>query len=294
MSAPIRIATRGSRLALRQVALVGERLGVDVEVVVVSTAGDRLADVPLRVIAGQGAFAGDVRTALADGDADLAVHSAKDLPPRDDPRFTLAYPPRADARDVLVGHALAEIPSGGTVATGAPRRRAQLLDLRPDLTIAELRGNIDTRLAKAAGFDAIVVAAAALHRLSIVPKGHAQFLPVDEFIPQVGQGALAIEARADDPRAPRLLDQLDDEHTRAAVTAERSFLDVLGGDCNLPAGAHAAVADDGVITIHAFLAAEDGTIVRHRRHGRSATEVGRDVAFALRSELGDRSSRTVA
>ena len=293
MTRPVRIATRGSRLALRQVTLVGELLGVDVEPVIVSTVGDRLADVPLRSIAGQGAFTGDVRTALAGGAADLAVHSAKDLPPRDDPRFLSAFPPRADARDVLVGAFLAEIPIGGTVATGAPRRRAQLADLRPDLTLAELRGNIDTRLAKGREFDAIVVAAAALQRLDVPSDRPMQFLPVDEFTPQVGQGALAVEARVDDWAALRLLASLDDAQTRAAVTAERAFLDVLGGDCDLPAGALAIVGTDGQLELQAFLAAE-GRLVRRRETGAEPVVVGRAAAEWVLGALSKDARRTVA
>lgn len=288
MTRVVRVATRGSRLALRQVAIVADLLGVEVEPVVVSTAGDRLADVPLRTIAGQGAFAADVRTALADGAADLAVHSAKDVPARDDQRFAVAYPPRADARDALVGATLSEIPIGGTVATGAPRRRAQIMALRPDLEVVELRGNIDTRLAKAGAFSAVVVAAAALQRLAIAPAEPVQLLPVDEFVPQVGQGALAVEARADDRAARRLLDAIDHLPTRTAVTAERSYLATLGGDCDLPAGAHATVDREGRIGVHAVLASADGALVRCHLSGSNAEALGCTVAvlLAVRLALG--------
>jgi hydroxymethylbilane synthase len=280
-------------LALRQVALVGGLLGVDVEPIIVSTAGDRLGDVPLRSIAGQGAFTGDVRTALAGGAADLAVHSAKDVPPLDDERFLIAYPPRADARDVLIGAFLAEIPIGRTVASGAPRRRAQLADLRPDLTLAELRGNIDTRLAKGADFHAIVMAAAALHRLRLTPDRPTQFLPVEEFTPQVGQGALAVEARAGDRAASDLLAALDDVETRIAVTAERAFLEAHGGDCDLPAGAHATVGSSDVVELQAFLSA-DGQLVRRRETGADPAAVGSAAAEGLLAALAKASRRTVS
>jgi hydroxymethylbilane synthase len=279
---PLRIATRGSRLALRQVQLVSELLGVRVEPVVVSTAGDRLPSVPLRAIAGSGAFSGDVRDALVAGAADLAVHSAKDLPPRPDPRLDIvAFPLRADARDALVGATLAGLRRGAVIATGAPRRRTQLAALRSDLQFAELRGNIDTRLRRSGDFDAVVVAMAALHRLGIVPDAVVQPLPVDEMVPQVGQGALAVEARRDDRAMRLLLSRIDDGPTRAAVTAERAFLDRLGGDCDLPAGAHATVRPDGVVDIDAVLA-ETGC-VHHRvsMRGLDPVGVGDGAALAL-------------
>ena len=280
MKRTLRVATRGSRLALRQVELIAELLEVDVEPVIVSTLGDRLVDVPLRNIAGHAAFAGDVRTALAEGAADMAVHSAKDLPPGDDPRFAIAFPPRADARDALVGATLAEIPTGGSVATGAPRRRALLTALRPDIHLAELRGNLDTRLAKGTGFSAIVVAAAALQRLAIIPERRVQFLPVEEFVPQVGQGALAVEVRADDRDSCRFLDLVDHPATRLALTAERAFLATLGGSCDLPAGAHAVADAAGHLELRAFLAHDDH-LRRCHLGGTDPAALGRTAAAQL-------------
>jgi hydroxymethylbilane synthase len=266
---------------------VSELLGVRVEPVVVSTAGDRLSSVPLRTIAGSGAFAGDVRDALAAGAADLAVHSAKDLPPRPDPRLDIvAFPPRGDPRDALVGATLAGLPCGAVIATGAPRRRAQLGALRPDLTFAELRGNIDTRLRRVAEFDAVVVATVALHRLAIVPDRVVQPLPVDEMIPQVGQGALAVEARRDDRAMRLLLSRIDDGATRAAVSAERAFLDRLGGDCDLPAGAHATVRADGVVVIDSALADAGGALHRVSMRGVDPASVGDAAALALLDAIG--------
>lgn len=285
MTPPVRVATRGSRLALRQVALVAELLGIAVDPVVVSTVGDRSDDVPLRAIAGQGAFTGDVRAALASGAADLAVHSAKDLPAEDDPHFHTAYAERADARDVLVGCTLAQLPRRGIVATGAPRRRAQLAALRRGLRFADLRGNIDTRLRKARDFDAIVVAAAALQRLDIVPDVPTQVLPVDQMTPQVGQGVLAVDGRCDDPAARELLDRIDHAATRLAITAERSFLATLGGDCDLPAGAHATVDDDGTIELRAVLADARGHLVRDQVSSIDPEEAGASAAHLLRPRL---------
>jgi len=285
MSTPLRAATRGSRLALRQVEIVGELLGVAVEPVVVRTLGDRAGQAPLRAIAGQGAFSSEVSLALLAGAAEIAVHSAKDLPPRADPRLELAaFPERGDPRDVLVGATLASLPAGATVATGAPRRRAQLRALRPDLRFAELRGNIETRLAKAAQFSAVVVAAAALERLGLVPNAPTETLDVAAMVPQVGQAALAVEVRAGDTAILRLLADIDHGPTRLAVTAERSFLDELGGDCDLPAGAHAMVGPDGV-DLRAFLAGPSGLLHRSRALSTVAEKAGQAAAFDLRVQL---------
>ena len=285
MTRPLRVATRGSRLALRQVEIVGELLGIAVEPVVIKTLGDRMAAVPIRSIGGQGAFAGEVREALARGAADIAVHSAKDLPPHPDVRLELvAFPERADPRDVLVGAALADIPIGGTVATGAPRRRAQLASLRRDLDFAELRGNIETRLAQASRYSAVVVAAVALQRLGIVPDAPTEILEVSELVPQVGQGVLAVEARSEDRSIIRLVAQIDHLMTRLAVTAERAFLAELGGDCDLPAGAYATVTPDGV-DIHAVLAGPDGTLWHSHASAQVAQRAGRAAARELRDRV---------
>jgi hydroxymethylbilane synthase len=199
----IRIATRGSALARWQAEHVASLLrdahdGLDVELVIVDTIGDRDKASSLSAIGGQGIFVKEVQAAVLDGRADLAVHSGKDLPSNaalQAPGLAIAaVPERADARDALVGSRLADIPPGGTIATGSSRRRALLADLRPDLTFADLRGNMDTRLAKAAEFAAVVVAAAALDRLGLADR-IAERLDASVLIPQVAQGALAIEAR---------------------------------------------------------------------------------------------------
>lgn len=253
-----RIATRGSALALWQANHVASELraaapGRAVELVTVSTEGDRRTDVPLAVIGGKGVFVKEVQAAVLDGRADVAVHSSKDLPAiTPDGLVIAAFPARADARDALVGCPLEDLPEGGVVATGSPRRRAQLADLRPDLRFAELRGNIDTRLAKGTEFDAIVVAVAALERLGRRPAV-VDAIDVDVMVPQVGQGALAVECRDGDADLVAALSRLDDAGTRRAVTVERAFLRALGGDCDLPAGAHATIGADGTLTLRAVL-----------------------------------------
>ena len=284
---PLRIATRGSELALWQARHVADELrrsnpGLEVELVIVSTEGDRRTDVPLEQIGGKGVFVKEVQAALLDGRADVAVHSAKDLPAVTPERLVIAaIPLRADARDALVGSRLADLPVGATVATGAPRRRAQLAALRPDLEFAELWGNIDTRLTKAADFGAIVMAMAALTRLGRTPDV-VDAVSVEIMTPQVGQGALAVECRFDDDETRAALAPLDDAPSRRTVMTERAFLRRLGGDCDLPAGAHAVLAGDGTITLTAVMAFGVGaSLATSVQTGTDPTVVGESVAAAL-------------
>lgn len=239
----LRAATRGSALARWQTAHIAELLGhaADVQPVLVTTTGDRLANEPISVIGGKGAFVKEVQVAVLDGRADIAVHSAKDLPAATpDGLVIAAVPRRADPRDALVGCRLVDLPERALVATGSARRRVQLRELRPDLRFADLRGNIGTRLAKAADYDAVVIAQAALERLGEHPPV-VDVLGCETMVPQVGQGALAVECREDDHQVRALLAAIEDPITRRAVDAERAFLATLGGDCTLPAGAHAHV-----------------------------------------------------
>jgi hydroxymethylbilane synthase len=292
----LRAATRGSPLARWQTDHVASLLaavdGREVEVasVVVETSGDRNQEASLSSIGGQGVFVKEVQAAVLDGRADLAVHSAKDLPSLVFEGLVLAaVPPRGDPRDVLVGGTLAGIPTGGRVATGSVRRRAQLAYLRPDLTFAELRGNIATRLEKAAGFEAIVMAAAALHRLGLANR-ISEALDVSLFVPQVAQGALAVECRADDGATLELLGAIEDRPSRMAVDAERAFLAELGGGCTLPAGAHAVIEPDGSVTITAMLATVDGRLLlRETQSGDDPVALGRSVALYLLDDAGGRS-----
>ena len=281
----IRIATRGSALARWQANRVVQLLGApEHELVIVTTTGDARTDAPIHALGGQGVFVKEVQQAVLDGRADIAVHSAKDLPASNptgaaEGLLLAAIPERADVRDALVGARLADLPAGATVATGAVRRRAQLRARRPDLRFAELRGNIDTRLAKAVDFDAVVVAFAALQRLEQASVA-TDLLGIDVMIPQVGQGALAVECRHDDTVTLARLAAIDDAARHREVETERAFLACLGGGCDLPVGALATLAPDGSITLRAFLETDDGprrTIV----HGTDPAAVGTDAARAL-------------
>ncbi|MEQ1786708.1 MAG: hydroxymethylbilane synthase [Acidimicrobiales bacterium] len=286
----LRAATRGSPLARWQAEHVAARLRaidptVEVELVVVDTHGDRRLDVPIWELGGKGVFAKEVQTAVLEGRADLAVHSAKDLPSGLVPGLVIAaVPERGDPRDALVGSTLADLPQGAEVATGSLRRQAELQRHRPDLRFVSLRGNMQTRIAKAAEHDAAVVAAVALERLGL--HHHiAERLGTDVMLPQVAQGALAVECREDDVELRAQLARIEDAPSRRCVDAERAFLAELGGDCSLPAGAH-AVVDGGHLHLRAFLAAPDGgTMHRHEQHGDDAS-VGTEVARHLRAAVG--------
>ncbi len=290
MSTRRRAATRGSALALWQTRHVASLLGRELEEVVVSTVGDRELNVPIHTMGGKGVFVKEVQAALLDGRADIAVHSGKDLPARTPPELTLvAVPTRADARDALIGSTWDALPTGARVATGSVRRRAQLAWHRPDLVFSELRGNIQTRLEKLAsgGFDAIVMAAAALDRLELALDAEVDRLDPSIMVPQVAQGALAIECRADDTATIEALQAIQDPATRRVVDAERAFLDELGGDCDLPAGAHAVLDRDGTIEIVGMLSSLDGRVlIRERRRGDDPDVLGRGVARFLLDERG--------
>jgi hydroxymethylbilane synthase len=282
----VRAATRGSPLAIWQAEHVANRLravdpGVEVELVVVDTQGDRQLDVPIWELGGKGVFAKEVQAAVLDGRADLAVHSAKDLPSVSVPGLTIAcVPERGDPRDALVGAALAELPLGAEVATGSLRRQAQLAAVRPDLRFVGLRGNMATRLAKAADHAAIVVAAAAFDRLGWADQ-LTERLPTDVVLPQVGQAALAVEARADDADLIALLSAIEHEPSRRCVDAERAFLAELGGDCSLPAACYAVVTAGGLLAVEGRLLSVDGrTVLRHVLEG-DAPDTGTEVARHL-------------
>jgi hydroxymethylbilane synthase len=265
----LRLATRGSPLARLQSELVAERLrslDIAVELVIVETLGDAKRDVPMSELAGQGVFTTEVDRAVLEDRADVAVHSAKDLPSSStDPGLTIAaVPERADPRDALVGRSLEDLAPGAVVATGSPRRRVQLSNVRPDLAFRDLRGNIATRLERVPKDGSVVVAVAALDRLSL--EGHAvEVLPISVMLPQVGQAAIALRCRADDDRTVSLLEEIDDEPAHVALRAERAFLATLGGGCDAPVGAYATVDEAGVVSLEAMLASLDGHIVIRRR-----------------------------
>jgi hydroxymethylbilane synthase len=288
----IRAATRGSPLARWQAARVADLLraddpGCEVELVIVETQGDRRLDVPIWELGGKGVFAKEVQTAVLDGRADLAVHSAKDLPSVAVPGLVIgAVPERGDPRDALVGSTLADLPEGAEVATGSLRRQVELHRHRPDLRFVSLRGNMQTRLDKAADHDAIVVAATAFDRLGLA-EHLTERLDTDTVLPQVGQAALAVECRADDDELRARLARIEHPAVRRCVDAERAFLLELGGDCELPAAAHAEITADGALSLRAFLASRDGvTMVRTAVAGDDA-EVGTAAARELRERGGE-------
>jgi hydroxymethylbilane synthase len=316
------VGTRGSALALWQTEYVLEVLraqwpGERFDVRELTTRGDRTQAllVPLTQVGDKAMFVAELEQALLAGELDVAVqpmndralveaegavaggrldaavHSLKDLPGRLDARLAIAaVPVREDSRDALVarsGRRLEELPPGAVVATGSLRRRAQILHLRPDLRVADIRGNVDTRLRKALapdGPDAVILALAGLRRLGL--EGHiTEVLPVTSLVPAVGQGALAVEVRADDRRLRRLLRPLDHAPTRRAVQAERAVLAALGGGCQVPLGAHATVSADGAtLRLIAVVASLDGErLIRVEREGpaRRPAALGRTVARAL-------------
>jgi hydroxymethylbilane synthase len=255
----LRLATRGSAQAMAQSTAVADALrlahpDLRVELVAVETLGDRRTDVPLHTIGGQGVFVKEVQRAVLAGDADLAVHSAKDLPSAVADGLQLAaFCRRRTANDALVGATLDALPHGATVASGSVRRRAQLAMVRPDLHFVELRGNIHTRLSKLPDGGAIVMAVAAMEILGLTEQ-IAEVLPVERFVPAPGQGCVAVECRADDPHTAALLAAINHQPTRRAVELERVVLARLGSGCSLPVGAHCTGGH-----LHAFLAGPAGS-----------------------------------
>jgi hydroxymethylbilane synthase len=297
----LRLATRGSPLALRQTELVSELLrrahpGLEVEPLIVRTQGDRDATSPLDQIGGQGIFVTEVEAAVAEGRADAAVHSAKDMPSVLSPQFVLgAVPRRADPRDGLVGATLAGLPAGGLVATGSARRRAQLAALRPDLVFTDLRGNMARRVAVAEEgvVSAVVIAVAAMERLGWMDKVRDVLDPV-AVLPQAGQGAIAVQCRATDAGTRELLGVIDHEASHRALRSERAVLAALGGNCTLPVGAFAEPdvtgatgATGAMLRVSGLLASGDGhTVIRVSRRGNDPEATGVAVARALMDEGG--------
>ena len=299
-SAPLVIGTRGSPLALAQArevrerlaaahALAAERIGLEV----IRTTGDTIRDRPLTEVGGKGLFTKEIEEALIAGAIDLAVHSAKDMPTFLPPQLRIgAVLEREDARDVFISpkaKALAELPHGARVGTASLRRQALVKRLRPDLAVVPLRGNVETRLRKlAAGeVDAIVLALAGLKRLGLADAATA-VLSVDEFLPAVGQGIIAIEARADDEQTLDLVRAVSHSATAAALIAERAFLAVLEGSCRTPIAGHAAVAA-GRLAFRGLVAKPDGSeVLEAQRHGAAvvAVRLGAEAGRELKLRAG--------
>lgn len=295
----VRIGTRGSQLALAQSRLVADALQRQhpdrhFELTVIRTTGDRFAETPLATLGGKGVFVKEIEEALLAGTIDGAIHSMKDVPSYLPSGLRIAAVPRRESPVdlLLTPHAdrLEALPEGARVGTGSLRRMALLRALRPDLTVIPLRGNVDTRLRRLDNgeLDAIVLAAAGLHRLG-VQRADAVSLDPDEFIPAVGQGALALETRDDESAA--VFETLNDPTTAAAVMAERAFLATVGGSCRTPLGAWARPLQENRLRLQAMIASPDGReVLRAERQvpERESEEAGRDLARELLARGGDR------
>jgi hydroxymethylbilane synthase len=259
----LRIGTRGSMLAKWQAEFIRKRLfaaaGVEAEIVIIKTAGDKLQHIPLTQIGGKGVFIKELEEALLEETIDLAVHSVKDVPT--DVPSRLMFPAvcrRDDVRDCLVGSTLANLRKGARVGTGSLRRQAQLLHLRPDLDIRDLRGNVDTRLRKVESgeYEAIVLSKAGLDRLGLSQR-ISEILSPEICLPAVGQGAIAVECRLKDAEAGDILAHLDDAESRTAIIAERALLSALQGGCQVPLGAWARI-ERGELLLEACVCSVDG------------------------------------
>ncbi|HEX8473430.1 MAG TPA: hydroxymethylbilane synthase [Pyrinomonadaceae bacterium] len=300
------IGSRGSKLALWQAEWVRARLvGVEptaeVRIEIIKTSGDVMRDVPLAVIGGQGVFTKELEEALLDGRIDIAVHSLKDLPTIiPDALAITAIAEREDARDALVLRegasqtfsSLRDLPEGASVGTSSLRRAAQLKHLRPDLSIKDLRGNVDTRLRKldAGEYDAVILASAGLRRLGFERRISA-FISVEEMLPAVGQGALGVETRAGDEDTNRIVARLNHEPTRAACTAERALLRALGGGCQVPIAAHATSDGAQKMRLEALAADVSGEhVIRDAIEGdvQDAERMGAKLAAMLLERGADR------
>ena len=296
MNAPkvLRVGTRASRLAQHQTDRIAERLAaaapdVRTEIVLITTEGDRDRATPLRALGGTGVFTDALVSALRDGRIDVAVHSLKDLPiDGADDVVVAAVCQRDDVRDVVVsrgGVGLAVLPAGARVGTCSTRRTAQLLAVRPDVRVGDIRGNVETRLRKVddGEFDAILLAAAGLHRLGRA-GAIAEYLPLSDFLPAPGQAALAVQCRASDASTRSIVALLDDEGAHRATDAERSFLGALGGGCAAPVAAFAEIrpAQDGAtLAMRGVVASHDGrTMIRVHGDGDAAAPAALGIHLA--------------
>ncbi len=281
------IGSRGSQLALWQAKWIAARLaerGYETRIEIIKTTGDKISDVPLAKVGTKGLFTKEIEEALLDGHIDLAIHSLKDLPTEVPAGLTLAaVPEREDPRDALVGARLSDLPTGAKVGTSSLRRAAQLRVTRPDLVIESVRGNLDTRLRKLdeGQYRAIVLAVAGLTRLGWANR-IAEVLSPDVMCPAVGQGALAVETRAEGA-ARDICGALDHAGTRATVTAERVVLATLGGGCQVPIGAYAVVAGDELSLVGVVIAPDGRRALRKSSEGSvaDAEKIGRRVGQAL-------------
>lgn len=306
------VGTRQSQLALTQTGQViadlealceSHGLPFKFEVKKIVTKGDRILDVTLSKVGGKGLFVKEIEQAMLDGEIDLAVHSMKDMPSElPEGLMNGAVPVRVDPRDALIskdGLTIDELPQGARVGTSSLRRSSQLLAYRPDLQLEPIRGNIDSRLRKleTEGFDAIILAAAGLYRMGWEDK-ITSFLPVEICLPAVGQGALGIECRVNDEEVRHLLSLYNDPNTARTVAAERRFLGVLNGGCQVPIGAYAVLGNDSqankadsgsdVIILTGMVGTPDGKIIlKEALAGYNSEALGEEVALKLIGEGAD-------
>jgi len=299
-SAPLRIGTRGSPLALVQARLVRTRLAVvlgigedTIEVRTIRTTGDMIQDRPLAEEGGKGLFTKEIEEAVLRGDIDLAVHSAKDMPTFLPAGLMLgACLEREDPRDVFVSRkakSLAELPHGASLGTTSPRRQAIAMRARRDLRLKPLRGNVETRLRKldSGDVDATILALAGLKRLGLAEQA-TRIMSVEEFLPAAGQGAIGIEARADDSRARELLARIDHADTSIAVSCERAFLAALDGSCTTPIAGHAEISGE-TFFFRGLIARPDGSAahdISGNGHRRDAAKIGADCGRELKHRAG--------
>ncbi len=286
------IGSRRSNLALTQTKWVISQLKkfnlpYEFKIKEIVTKGDRILDVTLSKVGGKGLFVKEIEQALIDKEIDLAVHSMKDVPSALENIFTLAsITEREDPRDVLIAKdhiKLADLPEGAIIGTSSLRRSSQLLAARPDLQIKWIRGNVETRLRKLReeDFDAIILAAAGLHRLGYPEEIITEYLDADICVPAVGQGALGLECRSDDEEVIALLQKINHEVTAETVTAERTFLHQMEGGCQVPIAAYAVKADEG-LTLNALVGSPDGKVLlKETVVGTDPVKLGEQAAQAL-------------
>ena len=294
------VGSRGSALAMRQTEEVLEKLratnpDIDFQIHTIRTSGDASAEAPLASL-GRGIFVKEIERALQDGEIDMAVHSLKDMPTRLPDGLSLgAVHQRLDPRDVLVNRwhcPLSQMPSGARIGTSSPRRLAQLKSVRNDVEVLAIRGNVDTRLQKASGddYDGVILAAAGVMRMGLEEQV-AEFLSSKDFVPAPGQGALAVEVRRDDQQMPDLLLAVEHPPTRRAVSAERAFLETLGGGCQVPVGAYAR-ADGDTMVMTVFLSSLDGAkVYKAKTSGRASNP--HEVALDAYQRLIERGAGTL-